>query len=48
MEYKDPIKVSPGNYRLIPDGHAMKHEPWTHPIENIGATDIKAILFERK
>lgn len=32
----------------IPDGFAMKHEPWTHRVENIGATDIKAILFERK
>ena len=99
MEYKDPIEVSPDNYRLlleygdylhvemslpagtsdiehshpdemvyfitggnlrihlgggesveleIPDGHSMKHEPWTHRVENIGATDIKAILFERK
>lgn len=32
----------------IPDGHAMKHEPWTHRVENIGTTNIKAILFERK
>jgi len=32
----------------IPDGHAMKHEPWTHTVENIGPTDIKAVLFERK
>ncbi len=99
MEYKDPIEVSPNNYRLLledgdyrlvemslpsgtsdiehshpnemvyfitggkvrihlpggesvelelPDGHVMKHEPWTHRVENIGATDIKAILFERK
>ena len=99
MEYKDPIEVSPNNYRLlledgdyrlvemslpagtsdiehshpnemvyfirggkvrihlpdadpveldIPDGFAMKHEPWTHTVENIGTTDIKAILFERK
>ncbi len=98
MEYKDPIKESPNNYRLLledgdyrlvemslpagtsdiehshpnemvyfimggkvrihlpggesvdlelPDGHVMKHEPWTHRVENIGATDIKAILFER-
>lgn len=99
MEYKDPVEVSPRNYRLlledgayrlvemslpagtsdiehshpnemvyfvkggrarihladnksveldIPDGHSMKHEPWTHRVENIGTTDIKAILFERK
>ena len=98
MDYKDPIKVSPSNYKLlledgdyrlvemwlpagtsdiehshpnemvyfikggkarihlsddesveldIPDGHCMKHEPWTHRVENIGATDIRAILFER-
>ena len=98
MEYLDPVKVSPANYRLllkdgnyrmvemslpagtsdiqhshpdemvyfirggrvrihlpdaksvdleIPDGHCMKHEPWTHRVENIGTTDIKAILFER-
>ena len=98
MEYKDPITVSPNNYRLlledghyrmvemwlpagtsdiehshpnemvyfitggkvrihlpgaeaveleIPDGYTMKHEPWTHRVENIGTTDIKAILFER-
>jgi mannose-6-phosphate isomerase-like protein (cupin superfamily) len=32
----------------VPDGHAMIHEPWTHRVENIGATNIKAILFERK
>ena len=99
MEYKDPIEVSPENYRLlledgdfrlvemtlpagtsdiehshpdemvyfitggkvrihlpdgesveldIPDGHSMKHEPWTHRVENIGTTDITAVLFERK
>ena len=99
MDYIDPIKVSPKNYRLlledgnyrmvemwlpagtsdiqhshpnemvyfikggkarihlpggesvemeIPDAHVMKHEPWTHRVENIGSTDIKAILFERK
>ena len=99
MDYKDPVKVSPKNYRLlledgnyrmvemrlpagtsdiehshpnhmvyfikggkahihlpggepveleIPDGHVMKHEPWTHRVENIGTTDILAIHFERK
>jgi mannose-6-phosphate isomerase-like protein (cupin superfamily) len=32
----------------IPDGHTMKHEPWTHRVENIGATEIKAVIFERK
>lgn len=99
MEYKDPVEVSPDNYRLlledgdyrlvemflpagtsdiehshpnemvyfvsggqarihlpggesveleIADGHVMKHEPWTHRVENIGTTDIKAVLFERQ
>ena len=59
MEYKDPVEVSSDNYRLLledgesveldsPDGHSMKHEPWTHRVENIGTTDISAILFERK
>ena len=32
----------------IPDGHVMAHEPWTHRVENVGATDIHAIIFERK
>lgn len=32
----------------IPDGHSMQHEPWTHRVENIGDTDIFAILFEMK
>ena len=31
----------------IPDGHVMAHEPWTHRVENIGKSDIKAIIFER-
>lgn len=99
MDYKDPVDVSPANYRLllqdgpfrivemrlpagtsdiehshphemvyfirggkarvhlpdgssveldIPDGHAMKHEPWTHRVENIGSSEILAIIFERK
>jgi len=99
MQYKDPVLVSPANYRLlledgnyrivemvlpphstdiehshphemvyfmtgskvrvhvpggepleldIPDGHVMKHEPWTHRVENIGTREVKAIIFERK
>lgn len=32
----------------VPDGHAMKHEPWTRRVENTGTTDIRAIIFERK
>ena len=31
----------------IPDGHCMAHEAWTHRVENIGDTDIHAILFEQ-
>jgi beta-alanine degradation protein BauB len=99
IDYKDPIEVSPANYRLlvedgdyrmiemilpagttdiehshpnemvyfisggkvrihlpggeqveldIPNGHAMNHEPWTHRVENVGTTDIRAVIFERK
>ena len=32
----------------IPDGHFMEHEPWTHVVENVGDTDIHAIIFELK
>ena len=32
----------------VPDGHVMFHEAWTHRIENVGTTDIKAIIFEVK
>ena len=32
----------------IPDGHVMWHEEWTHTVENIGASDIKAIIVEAK
>ncbi|MFQ6045543.1 MAG: hypothetical protein ACE5PT_04170 [Gemmatimonadales bacterium] len=32
----------------IPDGHVMAHEAWTHRVENVGATDIHAIIFEMK
>ena len=30
----------------IPDGHVMYHEAWTHVVENIGDTDIHAVIFE--
>ena len=30
----------------VPDGHLMEHEAWTHRVENIGDTDIHAILVE--
>jgi len=32
----------------IPDGHIMWHEPWTHRVENIGSTEIRAIVVESK
>ena len=32
----------------IPDGFAMHHPEWTHRVENIGDTDIRAIVFEPK
>ena len=32
----------------IPDGHVMWHEEWTHTVENIGSSDIKAIIVEAK
>ena len=30
----------------IPDGHVMWHEPWTHRVENVGTSDVKAIVVE--
>ncbi len=32
----------------IPDGHVMWHEEWTHRVENLGTSDIKAIVVENK
>ena len=32
----------------IPDGGVMWHEEWTHRVENIGTTDVRAIIFETK
>lgn len=32
----------------IPDGHVMWHEAWTHRVENIGSSDIMAIVVEPK
>ena len=31
-----------------PDGFVMWHEEWTHRVENIGSTDIRAKIFEPK
>jgi len=30
----------------IPDGMAMEHEPWTHSVENVGDTEIVAVIVE--
>ncbi len=30
----------------IPSGHVMHNEAWTHTVENIGDTEIHAIIFE--
>lgn len=30
----------------IPDGHVMWHEAWTHQVENVGGTDLHAIIVE--
>ena len=32
----------------IPDGHVMWHEEWTHRVENVGISDIRAIVVETK
>ena len=32
----------------LPDGHVMWHEEWTHRVENVGTTDIRAIIVETK
>jgi quercetin dioxygenase-like cupin family protein len=39
---KDPTEIE------VPTGHSMEHEAWTHRIENVGPTEIKALIFERK
>ena len=30
----------------IPDGHVMWNEAWTHRVENVGTTDVIAIIVE--
>lgn len=32
----------------IPNGHVMWHDAWTHTVENVGSSDIKAIIVESK
>ena len=32
----------------LPNGHVMWHEAWTHTVENVGSSDIRAIIVEDK
>ncbi len=32
----------------LPDGHVMWHEPWTHQVDNVGNSDIRAVIVESK
>lgn len=32
----------------FPDGGVMWHEPWTHRVENVGASDLRAVIVEDK
>jgi mannose-6-phosphate isomerase-like protein (cupin superfamily) len=47
---KARIHLPDGNNAEIdlPDGHVMWHEEWTHQVENIGNSDIRAIIVESK
>ena len=47
---KAKIHLADGNVidAEIPDGHVMSNEAWTHQVENVGTTDIKAIIVESK
>ncbi len=30
----------------LPDGHVMWNDAWTHQVENVGTSDIQAIIVE--
>ncbi len=32
----------------LPDGHVMWHEEWTHRVQNVGTSDVHAIVVETK
>jgi hypothetical protein len=32
----------------IPDAHVMWHEEWTHQVENVGTSNVQAIIVEYK
>lgn len=38
----EPLEVE------FPDGGVMWHEPWTHRVENVGDSDIRAVIVEAK
>jgi quercetin dioxygenase-like cupin family protein len=33
---------------VFPDGGVMWHEAWTHRVENVGSSDLRAIIVENK
>jgi flavin reductase (DIM6/NTAB) family NADH-FMN oxidoreductase RutF len=32
----------------VPDGFVLPHDAWTHRVENVGSTDVRAIIYETK
>ncbi len=32
----------------FPDGGVMWHEPWTHRVENVGRSELRAVIVEDK
>lgn len=32
----------------FPDGSVMWHEPWTHRVENVGGSELRAVIVEDK
>lgn len=32
----------------IPDGHVMWHEAWTHQVENVGQSELYAVIVEER
>jgi mannose-6-phosphate isomerase-like protein (cupin superfamily) len=47
---KAKIHLPDGNSAEVdlPNGHVMWHEEWPHQVENIGSSDIRAIIVESK
>ena len=44
------IRLTDGNVveAEVPDGHVMWNEAWTHQVENVGNTPVRAIIVEDK